>query len=139
MPIGYRGDRSLGCTIAVWDGDLTGEDMHDQLFRLASDPEWPPGPRHLVDATTLGRVILPDLELVELLYEGTNLVNKTRIAFVVSADFFAADRPLFQRATYEFDAATFADLDRACEYLDLDITAVRSIIHSLRHQLGASL
>ena len=68
---------AIGCTIAVWDGNLTSEDMQQQMLRLASDPEWPPGPRQLVDGTTLGTVILPDPELLELLYEGTKLSERS--------------------------------------------------------------
>jgi hypothetical protein len=136
MPITYRADKELGCTVAVWDGDLTSEDMHSQLIRLASDTDWPPGPRHLIDGTTLATVIVPDPELVELLYEGTNLMGKTRIALLVRPDFFDAPRPVYDVANDEFDATTFTDLESACEYLGLSTSAVRSVIAELREQLA---
>jgi hypothetical protein len=132
MPVGYRAVKALGCTIAVWDGDLTSEDMQQQMIRLASDPEWPPGPRHLLDATTLGTVIIPDPELLELLYEGTNLVEKMRIAMVVRPDFFDEARPRYHTAAAAFDAATFTDLGKACAYLGLTVSAVKPTIETLR-------
>ena len=136
MPIVYRADKALGCTIAIWDGDLTGDEMREQLVRLASDPDWPLGPSHLIDATTIGNVSLPDPELVELLYEGTRLVRKSRIAVLLSADFFDADRPLYENAASEFDAATFNDLDSACAYLGLDATEVQLSVEQLRAELA---
>src|SRR5262245_28482817 len=62
MPILHKAHTALGCTIAVWHGTLTSEDMTQQLMRLADDPEWPPGPHHLVDGTTLEAVAIPDPE-----------------------------------------------------------------------------
>jgi hypothetical protein len=138
VPIVYRADKALGCTVAIWDGDLTSDEMHEQLVRLANDPEWQPGPSHLIDATTLGKVILPDPELVELLYEGTSLVKKARIAVLVSADFFDGDRPLYETAAREFDAATFTDLDTACAYLGLRTTKVQFLVEELRAVLTES-
>src|SRR5262245_13558392 len=138
MPIVYRADKALGCTIAIWDGDLTGDEMREQLVRLASDPDWPLGPSHLIDATTIGTVILPDPELVDLLYEGTRLARKSRIAVLLSADFFDADRPLYENAATEFDAATFTELDRACSYLGLHVTEVQLSLEQLRAELAES-
>jgi hypothetical protein len=132
MPIDYRVVKALGCTVAVWDGDLTSEDMQQQMIRLASDPEWPPGPRHLVDASTLGTVVVPDSELLELLYEGTNLAEKIRIAMVVGPDFFDEARPRYPSAAAAFDAATFTDLDAACAYLGVSVSTVRATIEDLR-------
>jgi len=110
--------------------------MQQQLIRLASDLEWPPGPRHLVDGTTLGTVILPDPELLELLYEGTKFVEEVRIAVVVGPDFFDEARDRYHTAVEAFDAATFFDLDRACTYLDVDASTVRATIEELRHELS---
>jgi hypothetical protein len=138
MPIVYRADKTHGCSIAVWDGDLTSDDMQQQLIRLASDPEWPPGPHHLVDGTTLRTVIIPDPELLDLLFEGTNLVQQIRIAVVVRSDFLDAATEQYRSAAEAFDAATFTDLDSACAYLDLSTAAIRSAIERLRRQLPES-
>jgi hypothetical protein len=134
MPIGHRAVKALGCTIAVWDGKLTSEDMAQQLIRLASDPEWPPGASHLVDATTLQEVIIPDPQLLELLYEGTQLVERIRVAVVVSPDFLDEARGHFRTAVDAFDAAPFTDVDAACAYLDVSPTTVRATIDELRRE-----
>ena len=139
MPIIHAADTALGCTIAVWDGDLTSEDMQQQLIRLASDPAWPPGPHHLVDATTLGTVIIPDPELLELLYEGTNLVQEMRIAIVLRPEFIEAATARYRTTTAAFDAAPFTDLDSACAYLGLNAAAVQSASTQLRQQLSKSV
>ncbi|HTL85262.1 MAG TPA: hypothetical protein VL856_08775, partial [Acidimicrobiia bacterium] len=76
---------------------------------------------------------------VELLYEGTSIVKKSRIAMLISEAFFTADRPLFERATDEFDAATFTDLRSACAYLEVSTTAVQPVLDALRQELRASL
>jgi len=81
--------------------------MRDQLLCLASDPEWPAGPRHLIDATTIGTVVAPDPELMELLYEGTNLVQQMRIAVVVHPEFFDETRFRYDTASETFNAASF--------------------------------
>jgi hypothetical protein len=136
MPVSHRAVKATGCTIAVWDGTLTSADMQHQLIRLANDPEWPPGPCHLVDCTTLETVIVPDPGLMELLYEGTNFVSEIRIAVVVRPDFFDAVRDRFHTAVEAFDAATFFDVETACAYLGVDASVVRSTIEDLRHELG---
>jgi hypothetical protein len=137
MPVNHRAVRAIGCTIAVWDGDLTTEDMQQQLIRLASDPDWPPGPLHLVDGTTLGSAMIPDPELLELLYEGTNLVQQMRIAIVVRPDFLDDEtRTRFQTARDAFDAATFTGLDSACSYLGVKPSTVLATIAELRSELN---
>ena len=135
MPIVYRADRALGCTVVVWDGDLTGRDMQRQLRRLSSDPDWPAGPRHLVDGTTLGIVTMPEPDLLELLYTGTNLVGKIRVAAIVRPEFVDAAGVPYKAVTHEFHVATFSDVDAASEYLDLDSAAVQAVIDELRQQL----
>jgi hypothetical protein len=136
MPIVYRADRALGCTIVVWDGDLTSRDMQQQLRRMSADPDWPPGPRHLVDSTTIGTVSMPEPDLLELLYEGTNLLRQMRVAAIVRPDLVAAAGVPYKTATHEFHVATFADLRPASEYLGLNFTAVQTVIEELRRQIS---
>jgi hypothetical protein len=136
MPIGHRAVNTLGCTIAVWDGSLTSEDMAQQLIRLASDPEWPPGPSHLVDCTTLEGVIIPDPDLLELLYDGARFVERVRVAVVVRPDFLDETRAHFHTAVDAFEAATFTDVDTACVHLGVDPVAVRATIDELRREFS---
>jgi hypothetical protein len=97
-------------------------------MRLSSDADWPPGPRHLIDGTTIDTLFLPDPELVELLFEGTNV----RRAAVVRPDFV-------DDALREYTAAvqftTFTDHAAACAYLGLDAAAVDTVIEGLKHDL----
>ena len=84
MAIAYRADRELGCTISVWDGVVTGADVRQHLVRLAGDRDWPPrGNLHLSDLTTVTKATVPDPELLELLYEGTNVATDLKVAVVV--------------------------------------------------------
>ena len=133
MSIRYRAERALGCTIAVWDGDITGDDALQHVFRIAGDPDWPPGPRHLADLTTVGTVTIPDPELVEILFEGTNLTAEIRIAVILRPDFVstAADAR-FETSMGTMNAATFVELDAACQYLALNSRDVAAIIEALR-------
>ncbi len=137
MAIVYRADKANGCTIAVWDGDLTDTDMQQQLIRLANDADWPPGPRHLIDGTTLGTITIPDPQLLDVLHEDTYLLfeRKVRIAVVVRPAFVEAAAGRYKKPLQAFDAAVFTDLNAACAYLELDPTAVQPVIDQLRRSL----
>jgi hypothetical protein len=133
MPIRYRADSGLGCTIAIWDGDITAQDAHQHLLQLASDPDWPPGSLHLADLTTVGNITMPDAELVELLFEGSNLAGAIRIAVVVREHFISYKVDTrYEPAMNQMQAETFTDLAGACAYLDLDLNDVASIVEQLR-------
>jgi hypothetical protein len=132
MSIRYHADRELGCTVAVWDGDVTGEDARKHLVRLAGDPNWPPGPLHLADLRTTAAVSIPDPELVELLFEGSTLAGGIRIAVVVRPDFLAGTDERFDATMGEMNAATFVDLGAACRYLDVDATRISAIVDELK-------
>jgi len=132
MSILYRADSALGCTIAIWDGDITGEDARKHLVRLASDPNWPPGSLHLADLTTTSTVAIPDPELVELLFEGSNLAKELRIAVVVRPDSLGDTNARYDTSMGTMNAATFTDPDAACAYLNLDSRQVAAVIEHLR-------
>jgi hypothetical protein len=135
MGIGYRADRALGCTIAVWDGDISAADARNHLVRLARDPDWPPGSCHLTDLRTIRAIVMPDPELVELLLEGSNLVKNMRIAVIVPAEFPARSEERYETSMNQMQAATFTDLDAACEYLGRDSTDVASVLEQVRQEL----
>ncbi len=132
MPIRYRADRALGCTIAVWNGDITGEDALQHVFRLAEDGNWPPGSLHLADLTTVATVSIPDPELVDLLFEGTTLAADIRIAVIVRPDFVSTVDTRYDTSMGTMNAATFTDLTAACDYLRLDSRDVAAVIEALR-------
>lgn len=132
MPIRYRADHLLGCTIAVWDGDITGDDALQHVFRIAEDRDWPPGSLHLADLTTVGTVSIPDPELVELLFEGTTLAADIRIAVIVRPDFVSAADARYETSMGTMHATTFTELDAACVYLGLDSRDVAAVIEALR-------
>ncbi len=132
MPIRYRADRALGCTIAVWDGDITGEDALKHVLRLAEDTDWPPGSLHLADLRTVATVSIPDPELVELLFEGTTLATDIKIAVIVRPDFLSAPDPRYDTSMGTMNATAFTELDAACEYLGVASRDVAAVIEALR-------
>jgi len=135
MPIVYRADRTLSCTISIWHGHVTRRDQRRQAIQLSSDPTWPAGPRHLVDGTTITTLTMPEPDLLELLYQGTELVDEMRVAALVRPGFFNKPRGAYKTPSHEFHIAVFTDLDAASYYLGLDRMAVEAVIDELRHQL----
>ena len=133
MGIEYRADKALGCTIAVWDGDTTATDARNHLVQLAQDPDWPPGRCHLTDLTSIGKIVMPDPELVDLLLEGSNLARDMRIAVLVPIELSATEDERYEPSMDQMQAATFTNLEAACEYLDLNPEQVASVIE---HQGG---
>ena len=134
MGIAYRIDTALGCTIEVWDGDISDFEQASHILRLAADTEWPPGPRHLTDLTTVAAVTLPDPTLVEALIEGTNVKDRVEKVIVVRPDF-----PL--ESLDDIGAARggtptpFTNLDDACAHLNLSTASVRATINELRLEI----
>ena len=135
MGIVYRTDRTLGCTTSVWDGSIDAHDVQQHLFRLAEDHSWPPGPLHLTDLTTMTRATIPNPELLDLLYEGTNLAEELKVAVVVRSEFLRRPALRFKSATREIGAKTFADLDLACAYLGIGAAWARTTLEDLREEL----
>jgi hypothetical protein len=135
MGIGYRADKALGCTVAVWDGHITAADARDHLVQLAEDPDWPPGRCHLSDLTTIRDIVMPDPELVELLLEGSNLSKDLRIAVIVPAEFAPRSEERYEPSMDQMQAATFTTLNAACEYLGLNPTDVAAALEQVRDAL----
>ena len=135
MGIAYRTDRSLGCTTSVWDGTIVAGDVRDHLVALAGDRDWPPGHLHLTDLTTIANATIPDPELLDLLYEGTNLVEELRVAVVVRSEFLLRPGLRFASASAEIRATSFTDVDLASAHLGIDASTARATIDELRHEL----
>ena len=136
MACTYRADRGIGCTISVWDGYLTCDELVHQMIRVANDPDWPAGPRHIIDCTTLKTFVAPDSDDLGVLYEGTGLIEEMRIAILMPPGspettflYPAGDDELFT-------AVPFTTLEGACAHVDVNASAVRTIIAELRHDLS---
>ena len=104
-------------------------------MRIAEDPDWPPGRLHLTDLSTVGTAAIPDTQLVELLYEGTNLGEELKLAVVVRDEFAAGGDVRFASGLKQLEGAVFANLNAACEYLGVDTQTVREITGELRTEL----
>lgn len=135
MGIAYRIDRALGFTLVVWHGDVTSSDAVDHLVQLAADRQWPPGRLILTDLTTVGRVTLPDAELLDLLLEGTDLRERLEKVVVVPPAFLHRDGIEKAAASLRMDARPFGNLEAACRHLGVDSTAVEQQIIELRRDI----
>jgi len=136
MGIAYRADRLHGCTVSIWDGDVTAEDVRRHLGSLAADNNWPAGRAHLTDLTTMTSADVPDPELLDLLYEGTTLADDLRIAVVVRSEPSFETMHRYEIATDKISATTFHDLAPACAYLGLNVPAVQAMLAELRQELA---
>jgi hypothetical protein len=138
MPIVYRLVPSLGCTVAVWDGAVTAEEVHTHLVRLAADPCWPPGDFSFTDMSSIQAVTIPDPELVELLFEATDLANRLKVA-VLLPDGSSSPPPSVEygTASESLPVMTFGDFASACAFLGVPDEAIRVTICGLRQQLAS--
>ena len=136
MSIAYRLDSSHGLTIVVWDGMITGDEAEDHVRVMREDPGWPPGPRHLLDATTATAVpTVANTKLVEMAAEAA---DTNRIRFAVVANRFADTAEVFQRraaAEGVHDVAVFTDISAASAWLGVDLPSVRTTLGHIRREL----
>jgi hypothetical protein len=138
MGIGYRINPDLGLTIEVWDGDISFEECRNHLIELAEDTRWPPGPLEIIDLTTLRDLTIPDPELVNILVEGTNLLNEIKLVLVVQPDDLYPKRAARQDAVRTVPMMSFTDLDRASAFLEVDEAEVRAMVDQVREELRAA-
>jgi hypothetical protein len=136
VTIGYRIYKTLGLTLVVWDGNITGDEAEDGVRRLKDDPEWPPGPLHLLDTTSVTSApIVANTKLLEMLNE---IAEAKLIRFAVVASGALAEATRFQKEATEIGVSqvvVFSDLSAACSWLDIDFDATRSTLDDLRGQL----
>ena len=136
MPIAYRLNGQLGLSVVVWDGVITGDAAEDHVRSMRTDPEWPPGPRHLLDATTATSVpTVANTKLVEMAAEAA---DTNRIRFAVVTNRFADIAAVFQRrasAEGVEDVAVFADISAASAWLGVDLPSVRKTLGHVRREL----
>jgi hypothetical protein len=126
---------SHSCTFEVWDGDIDEAQVHAHLFRLADDPNWPPGTLNLVDLLTVGNISVPDPELVALLREGTVLEKELKTALVVRPEFIEARAPRYNEAARLGGVTAFTDIPSASEHLGIPLQQSLSILQRLRQSL----
>lgn len=137
MTIGYRIYKTLGLTLVVWDGDISGDEAEDQIRTLRSDPDWPPGPLHLLDTTTVTSApLVANTKLVEMLNEIAES-KLIRFAVVASGD-SSAEATKFQAAATAVGVSqviVFNDISAACSWLGIDLPATRTTLADLRREL----
>jgi hypothetical protein len=136
VSIAYRLDSLHGLTVVVWDGVISGDEAEDHVRAMRGDPGWPPGPRHLLDATTARSVpTVANTKLVEMAAEAA---DTNRIRFAVVANRFADSAAAFQRrasAEGVQDVAVFADVSAASAWLGVDLRSVRTALGHVRREL----
>ena len=140
VPIGYRLDKTLGLTLVVWDGTVTGDDAEEHVRRMMfNDPDWPPGPKHLVDLTTATSVpIVANTKLVEMLAE---IAEARRIRFALVAGGAFDEGKRFQEAASGIGVTqviVFNFVTIASTWLGVDPTAAQSALNELRRELRAA-
>ncbi|HET9730147.1 MAG TPA: hypothetical protein VFR41_12030 [Acidimicrobiia bacterium] len=123
------------CTFEIWDGDVDEAEVTAHLLRLAEDADWPPGRLNLVDLTTVGRITVPDPELVALLREGTILEHELKTALVVPAEFLDGNAPEYDESARATGVTTFADIRSASEHLGISVQAALTVMEQLRNSL----
>ena len=136
MAIGYRLDKALGLTLVVWHGAVTASDAEDHVRGLFDDPEWPPGPRHLLDATSVTAVpIIANTKLVDL---AVNAVEAKRVRFAVVQNMATDDASFFEREATErglSQVIVFGGLANVCAWLGLNLAATQASVDDLRRSL----
>lgn len=135
MGIAHRAVRAHRCTFEVWHGDIDEAEVRAHLLRLAEDSNWPPGALNLVDLTTMGKVSIPDPELVDILREGTVLELELKTALVVRAEFLGATPPQYENAARATGVTAFPDLESASKHLEIPTEMSLPIMERLRASL----
>jgi hypothetical protein len=126
----------LGLTIVVWHGDVTEDDSVNHLLQLAEDPSWPPGLLHLTDMRTVGKVTLPDPELLALLFDGSHWRDEElEKVVIVAAELFRSTTVEDAAAALGMHATIFGDVASACAHLRIDATPVVGALDQLRSEI----
>jgi hypothetical protein len=135
--IGYRTYQTLGLSLVVWDGDITGDEAEDHVRRRQADSEWPPGPLHLVDTTTVTSApIVANTKLVGMLVESAQ-ATPIRMALIAAGAAFdeATKFQVAATAAGVSELIVFNDVAGACLWLGIDVAATRATLADLRREL----
>ena len=136
VTIGYRIYKTLGLTLVVWDGDISGDQAEDHVRTLRIDRDWPPGPLHLLDTTSVtSPPAMANSKLVEMLSEITE--GKLIRFAVVSTDALGQATKFQAEATAAGvnQVIVFNDLTGACSWLGIDLKATQTTLEDLRREL----
>jgi len=137
-----RCDIDLGCTFALWHGDVTPQESRDNLARVLADPNFPPGPRWLVDMST-AHTDLFDLDEMRALGERMNAAA----AQLEGIRLAAIPNDSWDKARHVFDeeievpglvAMQFAGIGTACAWLGLQPSAALAVLSQLRDEARAN-
>jgi hypothetical protein len=116
---------------------VSGDEAEDQVRKLKSDPDWPPGPLHLLDTTTVTSApLVANTKLVEMLNE---IAESRLIRFAVIASGDSANEAVkFQAEVTALGVSqviVFNDVSAACSWLGIDLPATRATLADLRREL----
>ncbi len=140
MPIGYRCDRSHGCTFVVWDGDIDPNEWRAHVERLFNDPAFPPGPRLLADLRTAGGApsITDDAER-EMAGRWSSFARKLpsmQLALIPNGGWEKAQRVVDERITAtHLRFILFNDVYGASLWLGLDASEVTRVLDEIHTEL----
>src|SRR5262245_50996714 len=135
VPTAYTIDHNAGLAVHVWHGTVTMKESVDEVVRMAADADWPPE-QTIVDLTTVGEFVPPDVELLRELMDGSGIdAADFLIAFVVppSVSIDEIERESAERGLTA--AQTFSDLTAACTALGMDKERVERMVDTLRQSL----
>jgi len=136
VPINYRCDAELRCTIIVWDGDVTPEEWSRHLDRMTSDPAFPPGPLLLSDLSTAGEAPRISTETIDEMahrWRGhAEGLGPLQMAIVPNSSWAKAKQFEGEISDTIRRIMVFNEPWTACAWLGLDADTVRPIIAELR-------
>jgi hypothetical protein len=136
-----RLDPSLGCTFVLWHGDVTPAESNENLARVLADPEFPPGPRWLVDMTTAHTDVF-DLDAMRDLGERVNAaatqLEGMRLAAIPNGSWDKARHVIDEEIDVPgLVAMQFAGIGTACAWLGLQPAPALAVLSQLRDEARA--
>jgi hypothetical protein len=138
MAIAYRLDHTLGLTVTVFDGRVTGDEWRSTVREIFADPCWPPGRLNLTDLRTADASRLTGADRAEIFAINARHADKLvgmKSAAIGGTNFEAARRFEQDDHTSGLRLIAFDDLGPACTWLGVEVDNVRSMIEQLRRQL----
>ena len=138
MGIAYRLDHTLGLTVTVFDGKITGEEWRSAVLQVFADPGWPPGRLNLTDLRTADASLLTVADREQIFEINARYAHK-----LIGMKSAAIGGALFEEArAFEREDRTsglrliaFDDVGPACTWLGVDVNDVRPVLEELRSQL----
>ena len=142
MGIAYRLDQTLGLTLTVFDGRITGYEWRTAVREMFADPRWPPGRLNLTDLRTTDSSALTTADRAAIFAINARHAHKLvgmKSAAIGSAHFETSRDFSREDQSSGLRLIPFDDLKPACLWLGLDLETVRSMIDELRSELRAAV